>query len=84
MAKKKAEKPAARKPKKPASRAKAVTPTPTSPAESGPITVLTEPEVKKIQGLLKSKTADGLTLGLSLLESLGATTADHEAVFTET
>jgi len=45
---------------------------------------LGKPEIKKIQGLLKSKTADGVTLGLSLLESLGATKADYEAVFTET
>jgi len=42
-----------------------------------------KPEIKKIQGLLKSKTADGVTLALSLLESLGATRADYEAVFTE-
>lgn len=40
-------------------------------------------EREKIQGLLESKTAEGVTLGLSLLESLEATRADYEAVFTE-
>lgn len=45
---------------------------------------LAKPEIKKIQGLLKSKKADGIELGLSLLESLGATRADYEAVFTDT
>ncbi len=48
MAKKKAAKPAARKPKKPALRARAVKPTRTSPGESAPITVLAKPEIKKI------------------------------------
>ena len=50
---------------------------------SAPAAALAKPEIKKIQGLLKSKTAEGVTLGLSLLESLGATTSDFEAVFTE-
>jgi len=45
--------------------------------------VISKAEVKKIQGLLKSKTSNGVMLGLSLLESLSATTADYEAVFTE-
>lgn len=40
-------------------------------------------EVEKIHGLLRSKTTDGVTLGLSLLESLEATRADYEAAFTE-
>ena len=40
-------------------------------------------EREKIQGLLESKTAEGVTLGLSLLESLEATRADSRAVFTE-
>ncbi len=44
---------------------------------------LAEAEVKKIQGLLKSKTTDGVMRGLSLLESLNATRADYEAVFTD-
>lgn len=51
---------------------------------SAPAAIVAKPEIKKIQGLLKSKTADGVTLGLSMLESLGATQADYEAVFTET
>jgi formylglycine-generating enzyme required for sulfatase activity len=38
---------------------------------------------KQIRGLLKSKTSEGVTLGLSLLDSLGATAADYEAVFTD-
>jgi formylglycine-generating enzyme required for sulfatase activity len=50
---------------------------------SAPAAALATPEIKKIRGLLKSKTTDGVTLGLSLLESLGATQADYEAVFTE-
>ena len=84
MPKKQTTRLAARTPEKPVSQAEAVTPTPTSPGESAPITVLAKPEVRKIQGLLKSKTSDGVTLGLSLLESLGATAADYEAVFSET
>ena len=40
-------------------------------------------ERERIQGLLTSKTADGVRLGLSLLESLGATRADYEAVFSD-
>ncbi len=40
-------------------------------------------DIKKIQGLLKSKTTKGVTTGLSLLESLGATTTDYELVFIE-
>jgi len=53
-------------------------------SQAAPIAALTKPEVEKIQGLLKSRTSDGVTLGLSLLESLGATPANCEAVFTET
>lgn len=45
--------------------------------------VLDISDVKKVQALLKSKTADGLTLALSLLDSLNATSADREAVFTD-
>jgi hypothetical protein len=45
--------------------------------------VIPKADVKKIQGLLKSKTTNGVKLGLSLLESLRATTADYESVFTE-
>jgi len=41
-------------------------------------------EIKKIRRLLRSNSDDGLMLGVSLLESLGATRADYEAVFTET
>ena len=52
-----------------------------APAAASP--VLTKPEVEKIQGLLESETADGVALALSLLESLGATPADYEAVFTD-
>lgn len=40
-------------------------------------------ERERIQSLLTSKTADGVRLGLSLLESLGATRADYEAVFSD-
>ncbi len=53
------------------------------PALGSPAAALAKPEVKKIQSLLKSKTTDGVTLGLSLLESLGATRADYAVVFTE-
>ena len=45
---------------------------------------ISKAEVKKIQGLLKSKTTSGVMLGVSLLESLRATTADYESVFTDT
>jgi formylglycine-generating enzyme required for sulfatase activity len=55
----------------------------TGPGLAAPAAALAKPDIKKIQGLLKSKTADGVTLGLSLLESLGAMRADYEAVFTE-
>ena len=40
-------------------------------------------DVKTIQSLLKSKTADGLKAALSLLDSLGATEAERVAVFTD-
>ncbi len=49
-----------------------------------PASALTKADQTKIRKLLRLKTADGVTLGLSLLESLGATTADYDAVFTET
>ena len=54
-----------------------------TPNRAAPSPTLGKPEIKKIQRLLKSKTADGVTLGLSLLESLGTTRADYEAVFKE-
>jgi formylglycine-generating enzyme required for sulfatase activity len=54
------------------------------PGLAGPAAVLAQPEIKKIQRMLKSKTADGVSLGLSLLESIGATAADYAAVFTDT
>ena len=38
-------------------------------------------EVVKIQRLLKSKTVEGVTLAIALLDSLGGTRADVEAVF---
>ena len=53
-------------------------------AESKAATALGKTEIKKIQGLLTSKTGDGVTIGLSLLESLGATSVDYETVFTKT
>ena len=40
-------------------------------------------EIRKIQELLKSKRADGVAMGLSLLESLGASVADYESVLTD-
>jgi len=49
-----------------------------------PASALTKADQTKIRKLLRLKTSDGVTLGLSLLESLGATTADYDAVFTET
>jgi formylglycine-generating enzyme len=52
-------------------------------ASVAPATGLGKADVKRIQEMLKSKTADEVTLGLSLLESLGATRADYEAVFKE-
>jgi hypothetical protein len=36
-------------------------------ASALPAAALAKPDIKKIQGLLKSKTADGVTLGPSLL-----------------
>jgi formylglycine-generating enzyme required for sulfatase activity len=87
VAKKESKKPVARPTRKAAQRGKAAKAKPPSPAASAaaaPNATLAKPEIKKIHGLLKSKTSDGVTLGLSLLESLGATTADYEAVFTET
>ena len=50
----------------------------------GPAARVSPGDQAKIQGLLESKTSDGVMLGLSLLESLGATRADYAAVFTET
>jgi hypothetical protein len=86
MPKKKTTRLAARTPEKPVSQAEAVTPTLTSPGEAAPApaTSLTHADQTKIRKFLRLKTAHGITLGLSLLESLGATTADYEAVFTET
>lgn len=55
-----------------------------APASTARAAALGKPEIKKIRSLIRSKTAEGVTLGLSLLESLGATQADYEAVFTET
>jgi len=98
MAKKSAKKPAntqkaARKPAACDKAAKAGTPKPTrgiakraavkTSASAIPAAALAKPDIKKIQGLLKSKTSDGVTLGLSLLKSLNATHADYEAVFKE-
>ena len=40
-------------------------------------------ETKKIQKLFREKTTEGVSLGLSLLQSLDATTVDYEAVFTK-
>jgi formylglycine-generating enzyme required for sulfatase activity len=40
-------------------------------------------ETKKIQNLFRAKTAEGVSLRLSLLQSLDATTVDYEAVFTK-
>jgi len=61
---------------KPTASARRATRSPTAPTFG-------KPEIKKIQGLLKSKTADGVTLALSLLESLNASQTDYEEVFTE-
>ena len=44
---------------------------------------LTAAEVRKVQALLKSSTAEGVLLGLSLLESLAPAAADIDAVFTQ-
>ena len=41
-------------------------------------------DVKKIQQLLKSKTTEGVAMGLSLLESLNAAPSEYESVLTET
>jgi len=40
-------------------------------------------EVRKVQTLLKSGTAEGVLLGLSLFESLGPVAADVDAVLTQ-
>ncbi len=79
MAKKTAKK-IAKRPTKTSPTRKADPPT---RAAAPSLAALGKAENKKIQRLLKSKTADGVTLGLSLLESLGATRADYEAVFKE-
>ena len=51
--------------------------------ETAPAAGLTKPKIKQIQAMLKSKTAEGISLGLSMLESLNAIGTDYEAVFTE-
>jgi formylglycine-generating enzyme required for sulfatase activity len=79
-------KPAANHAKKAAGPGKNAKPEPSltlTPTATEPCPVLAEGEIQKIQGLLKANTADGVTLGLSLLESLTVTTADYETVFTE-
>ena len=45
--------------------------------------VMAAADIKQVQSLLNAKTTDGLTLALSLLESLGAKRSDYEAVFTD-
>lgn len=47
------------------------------------VRILAAADVKKVQTLLRSDTTDGLTLALSLLDSLGATNADREVLFTD-
>jgi formylglycine-generating enzyme required for sulfatase activity len=49
-----------------------------------PSTSIAKSDLKKIQALLKSQQPDSVALGLFLLESLGATTADYEALFSPT
>ncbi len=68
-----------------AMRAAKISPNETSgtPHPAAPAATLAKPEIKKIQGLLKAKTVESASLGLSLLESLGATQPDYEAIFTE-
>lgn len=63
-------------PKKVASKIQAKTAS-TKPAAIG------KADVKKIRSLLKAKTVEGVSLGLSLLTSLGATVADYESVLTD-
>lgn len=45
--------------------------------------VLAAADVTKVQSLLKSSTADGLALALSLLDSLRSTWSDREGVVTD-
>ncbi len=40
--------------------------------DKGAAMALAKADIKKVQGLLKSKTIKGVTRGMSLLESLGA------------
>jgi len=54
----------------------------TSDSEPCPRAVLAKGDQAKIRNLLKSKAVEFITLGLSLLDALGATTADLDAVFT--
>lgn len=88
-AKKPAKKKAAGKTPNKAKPTRDAKPTQTPVAAAGPTMAasssgLSKPEVKRIQGLFKSKRDEGVTLGLSLLESIGATSSDYEAVFSET
>ena len=61
---------------------------PSQPAKAGALTAakaehaLSVSERAKIKKLLRAKTLDGVTLGITLLESTAATPADWEAIFT--
>ena len=61
---------------------------PTQPAKAVALTAakaehaLSVSERAKIKKLLRTKTLEGVTLGLTLLESTAATPADWEAIFT--
>ena len=61
---------------------------PSQPAKAGGLTAakaehaLSFSERAKIKKLLRTKTLEGVTLGLTLLESTAATPADWEAIFT--
>jgi hypothetical protein len=87
VAKKLARKSTAKRTTKRAGRSPCVLPTNAPPvgrkAGESDQSVIPKADIKKIQELLKLKTAKGVKLGLSLLESLSATTADYQAVFTE-
>jgi hypothetical protein len=53
------------------------------PAKRSPSGGLARDEIRKVQSLFEAGATDGITLGLSLLQSLGATAADYESIFTD-
>ena len=53
------------------------------PVNSSSADGLSRADVQNIRRLLESKTVEGVSLGISLMQAAGASRADYEAVFTE-